>query len=69
MNINKVVALLVELYEFLNSRKVGYAVIISQILNEVTSAQTDLEKLFIIETAQKNCKEEYRTGLRNLLKE
>ncbi len=53
MNINKIIALLIELCEFLNSRKVSFAVVISQILDEITSVKSDSEKLFIIEAAQK----------------
>jgi len=53
MNINKIVALLGEIYQFLSSHKVSFATVISHILKEIASAQTDREKLLVIESAKK----------------
>jgi len=48
MNINKIVKLLIDLRDFLNSRQVSFSDSISELLNEITSVQTDSEKMFIL---------------------
>ena len=49
MDINKKVALLEELQEFLNSRKDNY-ITISKLLDQIATVQTDSEKLLILKS-------------------
>ncbi|MFB3147053.1 MAG: hypothetical protein ACE10J_00115 [Thermodesulfobacteriota bacterium] len=49
MDINNKVALLEELQEFMNSRKVSY-IAISRLLDKIATVQTDSQKLLILQS-------------------